>query len=156
MGYVRITVLSYKERNVLDENSKVKFSLSLEPAFQVIYWSICWLLFFSLLIVALETQTFNLILIFLTILVGILVFYGLGSTLRIKNNSLNLSYYRGIRNKYIPLNEVKKITFSAKREVSLCLNQDKVQNKFHLVVSQCFGKGHEVFVYDNLGCVIDN
>ena len=108
MGYVRITVLSYKERNVLDENSRVKFSLSLEPAFQVIYWSICWLLFFSLLIVALETQTFNLILIFLTILVGILVFYGLGSTLRIKNNSLNLSYYRGIRNKYIPLNEVNE------------------------------------------------
>lgn len=110
----------------MDENSRVKFSLSLEPAFQVIYWSICWLLFFSLLIVALETQTFNLILIFLAILVGILIFYGLGSTLRIKNNSLKVSYYRGIRNKCIPINEIKKITFSAKREVSLFLNQDKV------------------------------
>ncbi|WP_407370541.1 EbsA family protein [Carnobacterium sp.] len=110
----------------MDENSRVKFPLSLEPAFQVIYWSICWLLFFSLLIVVLETQTFNLILIFMAILVAILIFYGLGSTLRIKNNSLKISYYRGMRNKCIPINEIKKITFSAKREVSLCLTQDKV------------------------------
>lgn len=110
----------------MDENSRVKFLLSLEPAFQIIYWSICWLLFFSLLIVALETQTFNIILICLAILVGILVFYGLGSTLRIKNNHLKITYYRGIRNKYISLDEIKKITFSTKREVRLCLNQDKV------------------------------
>ncbi|MER2174108.1 MAG: EbsA family protein [Carnobacterium sp.] len=110
----------------MNENSRVKFSLSLEPAFQVIYWSICWLLFFSLLIVALETQTFNLILIFMVILVGILIFYGLGSTLQIKNDSLKISYYRGIYNKFIPIDEIKKITFSAKREVNICLNQDNV------------------------------
>lgn len=110
----------------MDENSRVKFTLSLEPAFQIIYWSICWLLFFSLLIVAIETQTLHLVQILLAILVGILIFYGLGSTLRIKNNSLKISYYRGINNKCIPINEIKKITFSAKREVSLELNQDKV------------------------------
>lgn len=62
----------------------------------------------------------------MVILVGILIFYGLGSTLQIKNDSLKISYYRGIYNKFIPIDEIKKITFSAKREVNICLNQDNV------------------------------
>lgn len=58
----------------MDDNSHVKFSLSLEPAFQVIYWSICWLVFFSLLILFLETQTISLMIIILVIIFGVLLF----------------------------------------------------------------------------------
>ncbi len=103
----------------MDDNSRVKFSLSLEPAFQIIYWSVCWLVFFSVLILFLETQTIDLIIIVL----GVLLFYGFGSTLRMKNDNLESSYFRGIKKKSIPLTEIKKIAFSAKRKIVLFTDQ---------------------------------
>lgn len=108
----------------MDDNSHVKFSLSLEPAFQVIYWSICWLVFFSLLILFLETQTISLTIIILVIVFGVLLFYGFGSTLRIENNNLKSIYFRGIKKEIISLDEIKKITFSTKREIILFTNQE--------------------------------
>lgn len=109
----------------MNDNSRAKFSLSLEPAFQIIYWSVCWLFFFSGLVLFIETQTINLTLIILIIFFGVLLFYGFGSTLRIKNDNLKSSYFRGIKKKSIPLTEIKKITFSTKREIILFTDQDK-------------------------------
>lgn len=109
----------------MDDNSRLKFSLSLEPAFQIIYWSFCWLIFFSLLILVIETQVFSLALVSLVIILGVLLFYGSGSTLKIKNNTLKICYFRGIKKRSLPLDEIKRITFSAKREISLFSNQDK-------------------------------
>lgn len=116
----------------MDDNSHVKFSLSLEPAFQVIYWSICWLVFFSLLILFLETQTISLMIIILVIIFGVLLFYGFGSTLRIENNNLKSNYFRGIKKECISLDEIKKITFSTKREISLLTNQDRKVSYIYL------------------------
>lgn len=107
----------------MDDNSRLKFSLSLEPAFQVIYWSVCWLVFFLMLILVIETQIFSIILVSMTIILGMLLFFGFGSTLKIKNNNLTISYFRGIKKESLPLNEIKKITFSGKREISLFSNQ---------------------------------
>lgn len=125
-------ILSYKECNVLDDNTRLKFSLSIEPAFQVIYWSICWLAFFLFLILALETQTISLTMVSLIIIFGILLFFGLGSTLKIKNNNLKISYFRGIKKKSISLDELTKITFSDKREINVFLNQDKEEFQIYL------------------------
>lgn len=109
----------------MDDNSRLKFSLSLEPAFQVIYWSVCWLVFFLMLILVIETQIFSIILVSMIIILGMLLFFGFGSTLKIKNNNLTISYFRGIKKESLPLNEIKKITFSGKREISLFSNQGK-------------------------------
>ncbi len=125
-------VLSYKECNVLDDNTRLKFSLSVEPAFQVIYWSICWLIFFLFLILAMETQKFSLTMVSLIIIFGILLFCGLGSTLKIKNNNLKISYFRGIKKKSISLDELTRITFSDKREINLFLNQGKEEFQIYL------------------------
>ncbi len=125
-------ILSYKECNVLDDNTRLKFSLSVEPAFQVIYWSICWLIFFLFLILAMETQIFSLTMVSLIIILAILLFCGLGSTLKIKNNNLKISYFRGIKKKSISLDELTRITFSDKREISLFLNQGKEEFQIYL------------------------
>lgn len=116
----------------MNENSRIKILLSLEPAFQIIYWSVCWLIFFILLIVAIETQTISSVLINLGIIIGLLLFFGLGSTLKIKNYVLRISYYRGIKKNKIPLDEIKKIVFSTKREVILFSNQDKKVIRIYL------------------------
>lgn len=116
----------------MDDNSRVKFSLSLEPAFQIIYWSVCWLVFFSVLILFLETQTIDLIIIVLLIFLGVLLFYGFGSTLRMKNDNLESSYFRGIKKKSIPLTEIKKIAFSAKRKIVLFTDQGKPVSYIYL------------------------
>lgn len=109
----------------MTENPRIKISLSLEPAFQIIYWSICWLVFFTLLTVAIETQTISLTLIILAIILGLLVFFGFGSTLKIKNTNLKISYFRGIKTSYISIDEIEKITISPNREVSLVFKQNQ-------------------------------
>lgn len=116
----------------MDDNTRLKFSLSVEPAFQVIYWSICWLIFFLFLILAMETQKFSLTMVSLIIIFGILLFCGLGSTLKIKNNNLKISYFRGIKKKSISLDELTRITFSDKREINLFLNQGKEEFQIYL------------------------
>ena len=135
----------------MDDNSRLKFSLSLEPAFQVIYWSVCWLVFFLMLILVIETQIFSIILVSMIIILGMLLFFGFGSTLKIKNNNLTISYFRGIKKESLPLNEIKKITFSGKREISLFSNQGEKVYHIYLNVKnkkkfQGYLKKHVPFI----------
>lgn len=109
----------------MTENPRIKISLSLEPAFQIIYWSICWLVLFTLLTVAIETQKISLTLIILAIILGILVFLGLGSTLKIKNSNLKISYFRGVKTSYISIDEIEKIVLFPNREVGLVFKQNQ-------------------------------
>lgn len=52
----------------MKRNKMFKVILSFEPAYQIIYWSVCWLTFFIAVIAALEYTTFN----WISVLFGIL------------------------------------------------------------------------------------
>ena len=101
--------------------NKVKVSkvrLSLEPAFQLIYWSICWLTLFLSVILFLEKQRF--ILSFIGVIFWVLfLYFGLGSTLEVTKNTLFIRYFRGVKKKNYPLSAVNQLMLSSHRLVKL-------------------------------------
>lgn len=56
---------------------------------------------------------------------GFTCVFGFGSTLKIKNTNLKISYFRGIKTSYISIDEIEKITISPNREVSLVFKQNQ-------------------------------
>ncbi|WP_034550033.1 EbsA family protein [Carnobacterium funditum] len=96
-----------------------KIRLSLEPAFQIIYWSICWLTLFLSLILILENQhpVFSFV-------IGsfwfVLLYFGFGSTATFSEDKLDIRYFRGIKNKSYPLlSTFTKLSFSEHRLIKL-------------------------------------
>ena len=102
-----------------------KVRLSLEPAYQVIYWSICWLTLFVSLILLLEKQHPILTGIVVTFWI-LLLYFGLGSTVKVTEDSLYVRYFRGIKKTCYPLSIFKKLTFSEKRLIKLERNDSEV------------------------------
>ncbi|WP_414838424.1 EbsA family protein [Carnobacterium sp. TMP28] len=101
--------------------NKVKASkvrLSLDPAFQLIYWSICWLMLFLSVILFLEKQRF--IFSFIGVVFWVLfLYFGMGSTLKVTKNTLFIHYFRGVKKKNYPLSAVNQLVLSNHRLVKL-------------------------------------
>ncbi|SEK37205.1 hypothetical protein SAMN04488700_1827 [Carnobacterium iners] len=98
------------------KTSKVR--LSLEPAFQLIYWSICWLALFLSLIFFLEKQ--RLIFSFIGVFFWILfLYFGLGSALKMTKDTLSIRYFRGMKKKSYSISEVTQLFFSNHRLIEL-------------------------------------
>ena len=95
-----------------------KVRLSLEPAYQVIYWSICWLTLFLSLILLLEKQHPILTGIVVTFWI-FLLYFGLGSTAKVTEDILYVRYFRGIKKNRYPLSSFNKLSFSEKRLIKL-------------------------------------
>lgn len=95
-----------------------KVRLSLEPAYQVIYWSICWLTLFLSLILLLEKQhpILNGVVVSFWIL---LLYFGVGSTAKVTEDALYIRYFRGIKKISYPMSSFNKLSFSEKRLIIL-------------------------------------
>lgn len=115
----------------MKRSKKTKFILSFEPAYQIIYWSICWLTFFIAVIAALEYTSVNLIsIIFGLLTVGLV---GLARTiyLKIENNQF-IFYCCSRQKKMISAASIHKIVFSKTRVVVLLNSNDSEQYRFYL------------------------
>lgn len=114
------------------KRSKIlKIILSFEPAYQIIYWSLCWLTFFIAVIAALEYTSINWISILFGVLtIGLLV---LARTihLKIETNQLVFSCFFK-QKKIIPLASIYKVTFSKMRVIVLWDNNQSEQFRFYL------------------------
>lgn len=97
---------------------QLKIRLSLEPAYQIIYWSFCWLFFFLSLIGFLEGQHFSLSLVFGLISL-MLLYFGLGSSLTLSEGKLTLRYFRRIKVTDYPVSNLTKLTFSEQRLIQI-------------------------------------
>lgn len=106
------------ERGVCKIERQLKVRLSLEPAYQIIYWSFCWLFFFLSLIGFLEAQHFS-ISIVLGLASLILLYFGLGSSLTLSEGKLTLRYFRGIKVTDYPVSNLTKLTFSEQRLIQM-------------------------------------
>ena len=109
----------------------LKIILSFEPAYQIIYWSICWLTFFIAVIAALEYTSINWIsIIFGLLTIGLFV---LARTihLKIENNQLVFSCCSK-QKKAVSISSIHKIAFSKMRVVVLLNNKDSEQYRFYV------------------------
>lgn len=95
-----------------------KIRLSLEPAFQLIYWSICWLALFLGLIFILEKQQSVYIFVIISLFI-VLAYFGLGSTATISEGVLIIRYFRGLMTKSYPLSLFSKLSFPSYRLIKL-------------------------------------
>ncbi|MGB3160249.1 EbsA family protein [Carnobacterium sp.] len=137
--------------NKITTASKVR--LSLEPAFQLIYWSICWLALFLGLILILEKQQSIHIIISISLFI-VLVYFGLGSTATISEGELTIRYFRGLKRKSYPLSLFSKLSFPGYRLIKLergntgkplILYANKRNKKvFSLLIQQQFPERDEV------------
>lgn len=105
------------ECQIVKAELALKVRLSLEPAFQIIYWSICWLTFFISLIGILEGQHFSGISIFMSVTCLILLYFGLGSTLKLSKDSFELTYFRGFKKKSYSIFLLSKLVLSEQRTI---------------------------------------
>lgn len=94
----------------MKNEATIKYRLSLEPAYQIIYWSISWTTFFISLIGILEIQRMNVVSILAAIIFISTTYIGLGSYLTVNRNNLEFSYLRGIKKERIPLDSIKQLT----------------------------------------------
>ena len=109
----------------------LKIILSFEPAYQIIYWSICWLTFFIAVIAALEYTSINWIsIIFGLLAIGLFV---LARTihLKIENNQLVFSCCFK-QQKRVSISSIHKIAFSKMRVVVLLNSDDSEQYRFYV------------------------
>lgn len=95
---------------VLKNEDKKNYRLSLEPAYQVIYWSVSSILFSISLIGILEIQRANAISIIFALLFVTSVYLGMGSHLIIQQNKIYLNYLRGIKKTDISIDEIGHAT----------------------------------------------
>lgn len=107
-----------------NEEKEMKLNLSFEPAYQVIYWSLIWLLLFIGLIVLLEYTRFNWISIVLITVAVILMIPTRRHFLKIRNNSLFV-FYIFKETIEIPLSTIERIEYSHSRKVELISQKKK-------------------------------
>ncbi|MDO0873840.1 EbsA family protein [Carnobacterium divergens] len=93
----------------MKNEATIRYRLSLEPAYQIIYWSISWTTFFISLIGILEIQRVNVVSILAAIIFILTAYIGLGSYLTINHTNMEFSYLRGMKKESIPLESIKKI-----------------------------------------------
>lgn len=104
--------------------------LSFEPAYQIIYWSVCWLIFFIAVIAALEYTTFNWISVLFGILAVGLIVLARALQLSIENQQFIFAYFR--KKKIISAESITKIMFSSTRGLILFNNDDVEPYRFYL------------------------
>lgn len=123
-----------------------KIRLSLEPAYQIIYWSICWLALFLSLILFLEKQH-PFIGSFVISFWLLLLYFGLGSSAKLTKDTLYVCYFRGLKNKSYSLSEGTILIISDHRTIkfessdgkeSLILYVNKKNKKVFLFLIQQF------------------
>jgi len=107
-----------------------KVILSFEPAYQIIYWSICWLTFFIAVIAALEYTAFNWISVLFGILTVGLIILARALQLSIENQQFIFAYFR--KKKIISAESITKIMFSSTRGLILFNNDDVEPYRFYL------------------------
>lgn len=95
-----------------------RIRLSLEPAYQIIYWSIFWLALFLSLILFLEKQH-PFISFFVIIFWLLLLYFGLGSSAKFTKDTLYIRYFRGLKNKSYSLSAVTVLFISDHRTIKL-------------------------------------
>ncbi|MGX7419268.1 EbsA family protein [Carnobacterium gallinarum] len=93
----------------MNYSNKKSYRLSLEPAYQVIYWSVCSTMFFISFIGILELQRANVISIVFALLFIIGFYVGMGSSVTIRQNRIYLNYLRGVKKSDISIEEIEKI-----------------------------------------------
>lgn len=92
---------------VLKNENKKNYRLSLEPAYQVIYWSVSSMMFSISLIGILEIQRANAISIIFALLFITSVYVGMGSHLTIQQNKIYLNYLRGFKKTDISIDQIE-------------------------------------------------
>lgn len=129
-----------------------KIRLSLEPAYQIIYWSICWFTLFLSLILFLEKQH-PIVSFFVVSSWLLLLYFGLGSSVKCTKETLHIRYFRGIKNNSYSLSTVTKLVLSDHRitklersdgKESLILYVNKKNKKNFLFLIQQFIPNLEV------------
>lgn len=114
----------------MKRNKMFKVILSFEPAYQIIYWSICWLTFFIAVIAALEYTAFNWISVLFGILTVGLIILARALQLSIENQQFIFAYFR--KKKIISAESITKIMFSSTRGLILFNNDDVEPYRFYL------------------------
>lgn len=114
----------------MKRNKMFKVILSFEPAYQIIYWSVCWLIFFIAVIAALEYTTFNWISVLFGILAVGLIVLARALQLSIENQQFIFAYFR--KKKIISAESITKIMFSSTRGLILFNNDDVEPYRFYL------------------------
>lgn len=114
----------------MKRNKIFKVILSFEPAYQIIYWSICWLTFFIAVIAALEYTTFNWISVLFGILAVGLICLARSLQLSIENQQFIFAYFR--KKKIISAELITKIIFSNTRGLILLNDKDVEPYRFYL------------------------
>ncbi|WHZ31622.1 EbsA family protein [Desemzia incerta] len=114
----------------MKRNKMFKVILSFEPAYQIIYWSVCWLTFFIAVIAALEYTTFNWISVLFGILTVGLIILARALQLSIENQQFIFAYFR--KKKIISAESITKIMFSSTRGLILFNNDDVEPYRFYL------------------------
>lgn len=95
-------------RTILKYSTKKSYRLSLEPAYQVIYWSVCSTMFCISFIGILEVQRANLVSIVFALLFILSIYVGMGSNITMHQNSLSLNYLRGIKKEAIAIEDIEE------------------------------------------------
>lgn len=114
----------------MKRNKIFKVILSFEPAYQIIYWSVCWLAFFIAVIAALEYTNFNWVSVLFGVLTAGLIWFARTLRLTIENQQFIFVYFR--KKKIIPANLIAKIIFSNTRGLILFNNKEVEQYRFYL------------------------
>lgn len=76
----------------MKNEATIRYRLSLEPAYQIIYWSISWTTFFISLIGILEIQRVNVVSILAAIIFILTAYIGLGSYLTINHTNMEFCF----------------------------------------------------------------
>lgn len=111
----------------MKNHSHLKWILSLEPGFQVIYWSLCWLSFLIGLIAWLEITIFNWITVVFWLIALLFLFISKTNQLHLKDGQLLFSFF-GKNKKTVSLKNVSRIMYGANRSVTL-LNYEEMELK---------------------------
>lgn len=102
----------------MKNHKELRWNLSFEPGYQLIYWSLCWLSFFVGLIAWLEYTRFNWVTVVFWIIT--LLFIALAKTyyLSLVNQELCFFFLSNSREQ-VPLQRVAKVTYSTHRLIGL-------------------------------------
>lgn len=115
----------------MKRSKKSKIILSFEPAYQIIYWSICWLTFFIAVIAALEYTAIN----WISIVFGVLTIglVALTRTIHLKIEKEQLIFSGCLKQKKtLSISAIHKIVFSKMRVIILLNSNDSEQYRFYL------------------------
>lgn len=111
---------------LLKNKERIKIRISLEPAFQMIYWSLTWLSVFSCAILILEIQRLNVPSVALGLVFLTMFYFGTGMYLEISDDSIRIVYFRGLKKEKISIHHVIEISMFLGRKITLD-SEDKEQ-----------------------------